>query len=131
MAATYVIEGWKTLDGDLIQLYDNAGVPEFRITSSAGVVKTILKLAQQAHAADVAAITAAALTGTMTGTNDGAINDITYNSTWSSAQANEINANFKEFQTQTTAIIADVTAVRTKVNAILALLETAGLVATS
>jgi hypothetical protein len=41
---------------------------------------------------------AAGLTGTLTGTNNGALNDITFNATWSTAQANEINANFKEIQ---------------------------------
>jgi hypothetical protein len=38
------------------------------------------------------------LTGTLTGTNDGALADITFNATWSSAQANEINSNFEEIQ---------------------------------
>ncbi len=38
------------------------------------------------------------LTGTLTGTNNGALTDITFNATWSSAQANEINSNFEEFQ---------------------------------
>jgi hypothetical protein len=38
------------------------------------------------------------LTGTLTGTNNGALTDVTFNATWSSAQANEINSNFEEFQ---------------------------------
>ena len=38
------------------------------------------------------------LTGTLTGTNNGALNDITFNATWSAAQANEINSNFEEIQ---------------------------------
>ena len=40
----------------------------------------------------------APLTGTLTGTPDGALADITFNSTWSSGQANEINVNFEEIQ---------------------------------
>jgi hypothetical protein len=65
-----------------------------------------------------AAITSAALTGTLTGTNDGALNDITFNSTWSAGQANEVNANFKEIQAMITKLIADITAVRTAVASI-------------
>jgi hypothetical protein len=38
------------------------------------------------------------LGGTLTGTNNDALNDITFNATWSSSQANEVNANFKEIQ---------------------------------
>lgn len=66
-----------------------------------------------------AAATAAALTGTLTGTNDNALNDITYNATWSQAQADEINANFKEVQDEINKLITDVASIRTAVNAII------------
>lgn len=42
-----------------------------------------------------------ALTGTLTGTNNGALTDITFNATWSSGQADEINSNFEELQAKT------------------------------
>jgi len=45
------------------------------------------------------------LTGTLTGTNDGALNDITFNATWSDAQATEVDANFKEVQAKINAIL--------------------------
>jgi hypothetical protein len=38
------------------------------------------------------------LTGTLTGTPDGALTDITFNATWSAGQANEIDVNFEEIQ---------------------------------
>ena len=38
------------------------------------------------------------LTGTLTGTNDGALTDVTFNATWSDAQSTEIDNNFKEIQ---------------------------------
>jgi hypothetical protein len=66
-----------------------------------------------------AAATAEALTGTLTGTNDGALTDITFNSTWSQAQADEINSNFEEFQAQLTNVLADIASIRTAVNAII------------
>lgn len=48
------------------------------------------------------------LTGTLTGTVDGALTDITFNATWSQAQADEINKNFKEFQTIVNAFLPEV-----------------------
>ena len=45
------------------------------------------------------------LAGTLTGTNDGALNDITFNATWSDAQATEVDANFKEVQAKINAIL--------------------------
>lgn len=66
-----------------------------------------------------AAATATALTGTLTGTNDNALNDITFNATWSAGQANEINANFKEIQDEIGKLITDVASIRTAVNALI------------
>lgn len=48
------------------------------------------------------------LTGTLTGTVDGALIDITFDATWSQAQADEINKNFKEFQTIVNAFLPEV-----------------------
>jgi len=47
------------------------------------------------------------LGGTLTGTNDDALNDITFNSTWSNAQSDEIDANFKEVQTKINALLPE------------------------
>jgi len=66
-----------------------------------------------------AAATAATLTGSLTGTNDNALNDITYNGTWSDAQATEIDANFKEVQDEINKLITDVGLIRTAVNALI------------
>lgn len=66
-----------------------------------------------------AAATAVALTGTLTGTNDNALNDITFNATWSDAQATEIDANFKEVQDEINKLIVDVASIRTAVNALI------------
>lgn len=75
-------------------------------------------LAAAAAVAAPAAATAAALTGTLTGTVNGAITDITFNATWSSEQANEVNKNFKEFQAQLVKLLADIDSLRTAVTAI-------------
>lgn len=45
------------------------------------------------------------LGGSLTGTNDDALNDITFNATWSDAQATEIDANFKEVQAKINALL--------------------------
>ncbi len=45
------------------------------------------------------------LTGTLTGTPDGALADITFNATWSQAQADEINVNFEEIQLKINALL--------------------------
>ena len=66
-----------------------------------------------------AAATAVALTGSLTGTNDNALNDVTFNSTWSNAQSDEIDANFKEVQDEINKLITDVGLIRTAVNAII------------
>jgi len=66
-----------------------------------------------------ASATAATLTGSLTGTNDNALNDITYNGTWSDAQATEIDANFKEVQDEINKLITDVGLIRTVVNALI------------
>lgn len=71
---------------------------------------------------DAAAATAVALTGSLTGTNDNALNDITYNGTWSDAQATEIDANFKEVQDEINKLITDVGLIRVAVNALIATL---------
>jgi hypothetical protein len=46
------------------------------------------------------------LAGTLTGTVDGTLTDITFNATWSQGQADEINENFEEVQTKINAILA-------------------------
>ena len=78
---------------------------------------TAVKAAGDVTAA--ASATAAALTGSLTGTNDNALNDVTYNSTWSNAQSDEIDANFKEVQDEINKLITDVAAIRTAVNALI------------
>ena len=47
------------------------------------------------------------LGGTLGGTDDDTLNDITFNATWSSAQADEIDANLKEVQTKINALLPD------------------------
>lgn len=54
------------------------------------------------------------LTGSLTGTPDGALADITFNSTWSSAQADEINVNFEEIQLVLNTMAASAIGVVTK-----------------
>ena len=66
-----------------------------------------------------AAATAVALTGSLTGTLDNALSDVTFNSTWSNAQSDEIDKNFKEVQDEINALITDIALIRTAVNAIL------------
>lgn len=66
-----------------------------------------------------AAATAVALTGTLTGTLDNALADVTFNSTWSNAQSDEIDKNFKEVQDEINKLITDIALIRTAVNAII------------
>jgi len=66
-----------------------------------------------------ASATAVALTGSLTGTVDNALSDVTFNSTWSNAQSDEIDKNFKEVQDEINKLITDVGLIRTAVNAIL------------
>jgi len=80
-------------------------------------IDTAIKAAGDVTAA--AGATAATLTGSLTGTNDNALNDITYNGTWSNAQSDEIDANFKEVQDEINKLITDVGLIRTAVNALI------------
>jgi hypothetical protein len=119
--------------------------------ASATEVVFLLNVAgKQAHVADAGAATAAALTGTLTGTANGAMVDVAATAGGcgggSSPTATQVDAAIatavativsgvneedKELQTQINALITDVGALRTKLNAALLALERAGLVKTS
>lgn len=103
---------------------DKSGTYSTKNAQDLAVVLDALDTAIEAagDVSDAAAATAAALTGTLTGTNDNALNDITYNATWSQAQANEVDANFKEVQDEINKLITDVASIRTAVNALIATL---------
>lgn len=93
-------------------------------TKNAQAVETVLTDLDTAieAAGDVtaaAAATAVTLTGSLTGTNDNALNDVTYDSTWSNAQSDEIDANFKEVQDEINKLITDVGLIRAAVNALI------------
>lgn len=69
---------------------------------------------------DAAAATAAALTGTLTGTVDNILADI--GDTTSVDGSAAVNKNFKEIQDEVTKLIADIASIRTAVNAVIATL---------
>ncbi len=84
-------------------------------------------VARRAGAAQTAmpAVTTAALTGSLTGTTNGSLANVA--STFDATAQGIVNKNFKELQTQLTATVADLTAARTLINEMRAMLVEKGL----
>lgn len=112
--------------GYVVHSGEKSGGKSMKNAQDVAVVLEALDTSIQAagSVSDAAAATAATLTGSLTGTNDNALNDITYNGTWSDAQATEIDANFKEVQDEINKLITDVASIRTAVNALIATMAT-------
>ena len=110
--------------GYVVHSGDQTGGKSKKNAQDIATVVEAMDTALQATGAvsDAAAATAAALTGTLTGTTSNALTDITFNSTWSEAQALEVDLNFKNIQDEINKLVTDVASIRTAVNAIIATL---------
>ena len=98
------------ISGDLVQMlfFPKGGEVNALVAASAPAIVVGDFLESAGDGTLRVPVDVADLTGTLTGTVDGALTDITFNATWSQGQADEINKNFKEFQTIVNGLLPEV-----------------------